>query len=215
MELLKSKEDSAKSYAYLRISKEQDEVLENLQKRVQIKLDDMSLKVSITVEMQDPLIAAQVTDAVLRNLTNYIVNYRTKKFKDNYDFINDRCQEAKATYKETQLKLANFRDLNRNVILSSTKSEEERLQAEYNLAFNIYNGLAQQTEQAKIKIQEKTPIFSIMKPIQIPVEKSKPKKIIIIILSFFLGIIAGISFIAGKRILSSTSAAFEKKALEF
>jgi hypothetical protein len=40
---------------------------------------------------------------------------------------------------------------NRNVVTSLAQAESQRLQNEYNLAFEVYKGLATQLEQAKIK----------------------------------------------------------------
>lgn len=37
------------------------------------------------------------------------------------------------------------------------------------LAFNVYNSVAQQVEQAKLKVQKQTPVVSVLQPVQVPV----------------------------------------------
>lgn len=62
-------------------------------------------------------------------------------------------------------------------------------------------------EQAQIKVKEDTPVFSIIKPITVPLEKSKPKRSLILVIWIFLGGILGIGLVLGKHLISD----FRKK----
>jgi LPS O-antigen subunit length determinant protein (WzzB/FepE family) len=77
------------------------------------------------------------------------------------------------------------------------------LQNEYRLAFEVYSQLAQQFEQAQIKVKEDTPVFSIVKPVTVPIEKSKPNRPIILIIWTFLGGIISIGWVFGKQFLQT------------
>jgi capsule polysaccharide export protein KpsE/RkpR len=187
------------SFNPIKISKEQTEIIEILAARVNTEEDfKKSNKFVISVEMQDPLVVAQVTSHVVKSLTKYITEYRTKKAKTDLKFISDRATEAEAKYLEAQQALATYKDRNKNVILSSVLTEEEQLQSEYNLAFDVYSALAKQLEQAKIKVQEVTPVFNVMDPAQVPLKKSKPKTSMILIMMIFLGGFLGIGIVIGK-----------------
>jgi uncharacterized protein involved in exopolysaccharide biosynthesis len=83
------------------------------------------------------------------------------------------------------------------------RTEEERLQSDYQLAFEVYSQLAQQQEQAQIKVKEDTPVFSILKPVVVPVEKSAPNRPMILFIWIFLGGIISIVWIFGKQFLAS------------
>jgi len=37
-------------------------------------------------------------------------------------------------------------------------------------AFTVYNTVARQVEQAKLKVQEQTPVVSVLQPVQVPVD---------------------------------------------
>lgn len=82
------------------------------------------------------------------------------------------------------------------------RTEEVRLQNEYKLAFEVYSQLAQQLEQAQITVKEDTPVFSIVKPVTVPLEKSKPNRPMILVIWTFLGGVLGIGWIFGKHFLS-------------
>ncbi len=180
----------------IRITKKQSDIIEALAGCISTEQDfKKSNKFVISVEMQDPLVVAQVTSYVVKNLTKYIVDYRTKKAKTDLKFITTRTSEAESKYLEAQQALATYKDRNKNVILSSVQVEEEKLQSEYDLAFSVYSALAKQLEQAKIKVQEVTPVFNVMEPVQIPLNKSKPKTIFILIEMILIGASLGLGII--------------------
>ena len=60
------------------------------------------------------------------------------------------------------------------------------------MAFEVYKGLATQLEQAKIKVKEETPVFSVLEPVMVPIDKSKPKRKIILGVFIFIGILFGL-----------------------
>lgn len=78
------------------------------------------------------------------------------------------------------------------------KTEEERLQSEYQIAFSVYNELAKQLETAKIQVKEETPVLTVIEPITIPNEKSEPKRSMIVFIWTFLGGIVGVGWVFGK-----------------
>ncbi|WMJ73279.1 Wzz/FepE/Etk N-terminal domain-containing protein [Cytophagaceae bacterium ABcell3] len=173
----------------LKFSKEESAIVENIQKRVSAEIDKKSGIITITAKMPDPYVAAFVADKSVRYLTSYVADYRLEKAKLNLDFIQERHKEAEAKYRKSQKALAKFRDQNRNIISASVRTDEEFLQSEFNLAYNIYNSLAQQLEQAQITVQEETPVFKVLEPVSVPVYKSEPKRGLILIGFLFLGLV--------------------------
>jgi uncharacterized protein involved in exopolysaccharide biosynthesis len=156
----------------------------------------------ISVELQDPMVAAQLADSVMKSLTRYIIDYRTQKAKVDLRFVDQRQIEAKERFSQAQTALAVFRDQNKNVILSSAQTAEQNLQSEYNLAFNLYNALCQQLEQAKMKVQEKTPVFKVIDPAKVALQKSKPKRSLILVAMMFLGGFVAVGIILYKNIIT-------------
>jgi uncharacterized protein involved in exopolysaccharide biosynthesis len=106
-------------------------------------------------------------------------------------FIEARFEEARQRFYETQNELSIFRDRNQNLNFSSVISQEERLQAEYNLASNLYNNLAVQLDQAKIKVQEDIPLLSIINPPLVSNHVTKPNIPLVMAVAVFMGFLIG------------------------
>ncbi len=161
----------------------------------------LSNLLTVSVEMHDPFVAAQLNNIVVQNLQEYIIDYRTQKAKTDLDFVIKRHSEAEIRYINAAQRLAQFRDQHTNMVLASAKTIEERLQSEFNLAYNVYNTLSQQLEQSKMKVQENTPVFKVLSPAIIPLHKYKPKTTLTLlnslVVGFFIGVL--IIFISEKR----------------
>jgi uncharacterized protein involved in exopolysaccharide biosynthesis len=174
------------------LSKEDNELLEDFAKRISVAVDKKNGVISIKTEMPDPRAAAELADKCVKLLQNRVVEYKLTKALENRDFIKERLAEAEVKFLNAQKKLAIFNDRNVNVITSIARAEEQRLQNEYSIAFEVYKGLATQIEQAEIKLREETPVFTILEPVMVPVEKSSPKRGFLVTLFTLLGAIVGI-----------------------
>ena len=185
----------------LRLSVDQQSIIDDLRSRVFVEMDwDLNV-VTVKVEMQDPIVAAQMVQFTQDYITNYVANYAISKSRQQLESIEKQYQERKNDFEQVQLRLASFRDKNQNVTTARARSDEERLQSEYNLAFNVYNQLAQQREAIKLQIQENTPVFTVLEPVKVPVDKSKPRRMLILALAVFLGLSVGIAFILIKNLI--------------
>ncbi len=161
--------------------------------------------IKVSVEQQDPYVSALLTEKVIASLKQYIIDYHTSKEKKDLTFIEARYQEAKARYFEKQEALADYDDSNVNVILASAKSRRDRLVTESTLASNLYKSLAQKREQAQILVQDKTPVFTVIEPAKVPLQKSKPKTIFTIISLTLVGLFAGTCIVLWKEFIISNN----------
>lgn len=71
------------------------------------------------------------------------------------------------------------------------RTREEKLQSEYTFLLGVYTELDKQKEQAKIAVTETTPILTVIEPVVVPVEKSKPFRAQKLFIYTFLGLLAG------------------------
>src|ERR1035437_8073214 len=156
--------------------------------------------ITVSIEVQDPQVSAQLADSVVGCLKNYIISYNTGKAKKDLDFVKARFNEARDRYYATQQALASHNDRNLNVITSSANMSKERLSTENALASNIYNSMAQVMEQAKLKVQDQTPVFTVIEPAKVPLIKSKPKGVIIAMGLMFVGAFVGVGVVFIRRL---------------
>ena len=190
------KDDEAEGSGVLdpfRLTKDEANIAEALSKRIAVSVDKKTGVTTLTVTMQDPLISASLTDTVMCRLQNYITEYRTNKARHDLAFTEKLYIEAKNT--EAQGKYASFVDANQNIILLSYRAEQERLQNEMNLAYNVYTQVAQQLQMAKAKVQEITPVYTVVQPATVPLRPSKPSKPMILIGFVFLAGVGSVGWI--------------------
>ncbi len=73
-----------------------------------------------------------------------------------------------------------------NVVLAKAQITRDRLQTEASLASSVYNQAAQQLQLAKVKVQDETPVFTVIQPAVEPLVPSKPSKKMILVGFLFL-----------------------------
>ncbi|MEQ8553609.1 MAG: Wzz/FepE/Etk N-terminal domain-containing protein [Cyclobacteriaceae bacterium] len=172
----------------IRLSKDDSKLIERFKERVDVSIDKSTGIVSIFVKMPDAYASAKMADLVVLKLTERVTDYKIGKTRVNLEFIEERYKEVENEYKRRQRNLANFIDGNKNISSSLIQTEYQRLQNEMNISFEVYKSLATQLEQAKIKLKEETPVFTVLEPVKIPVEKSEPKRLFILTGFLFVGI---------------------------
>ena len=187
----------------IKLTEDQENVRKIIAENVTLETNDKEGYVVLSSCFHEPKLAAEVAQKAQELLQQYITEFKIKKATAQLEFVQERCTEKKKEFEQAQDNLASFRDRNKNVTSALAKTEEERLQSDYQLAFEVYSQLAQQLEQAQIRVKEDTPVFSIVKPVVVPIEKSAPNRPVILIIWIFLGGLIGIGWIFFKRFLAT------------
>lgn len=193
-------EQETKDVNPFHLTKKQENVLKGLRERINVFVDKKTMVITISVQMQDPLISAEVTRNVIDLLQVYITKYRTQKAKKDLEFTNKVLAEARDAYYKAQKAYAAFEDANKNIISASYRTEQERLRNEMTLTFNVYNTLAQKQEQDKLRVQEQTPVYTVIEPATVPLKASSPRKLIILIGFAFLSILGVTGYLTIKKL---------------
>jgi uncharacterized protein involved in exopolysaccharide biosynthesis len=182
------------------LTKDEWKVYELLQRLVRIDIDKETGIVSVSITMPEGQLVAQVGDLVTNLLSKYVLDYKTEKARSDLQFIEEQLTESEARFEQTQVALAKFRDANHGQMTELAQTNEQRLQSDYDLAFKIYSAMAQKRDEARIKLQEKTPVVKVLEPAIVPKEKSAPRRSVIMVLSVFLGGFVGIGVLFGRMI---------------
>ena len=187
-ELMTSVPGATEESLVLNLSKEEFEVVETLRGKISASLDEESGIVSVTVTLPDNVAAAAVTEYTIRELTEYLTEYRTEKVLRDLTFVEEQLATAEVRFEAAQLALAEFRDSNQGNLSARAQTDEQRLNSEYQIAFNLYNSLTQQYEEAKLKVQETTPVFKTLEPVQVPINDETSGAMILIVFIMLSGI---------------------------
>lgn len=186
-------------------------VASELDQRISIEREPQSDFILVGAAMSTPESSAKIVQIVKRQLQRYVIEYKTEKAQQDLAFVEVQYETAKARYRATQDSLAAFRDRNINLSRASVLAEEERLQSDFTLAFDLYTTLSRRLEEAKIKVQEETPAFRVHEPAIIPGSFAAPRANRIVAGSVFLGLLIGIGLIYGRRIGRNITTEFRER----
>ncbi len=203
LDLLQPKADKEpieyKSDQIVFLSDEEKIVYDLLNEFIVIMPDIDEGYVQISCTMYDPIPAAQLTSIVSNLLQKRITELKIEKAKADLYFVEGRFEEAKQKFNDKQKELALFKDRNIKVATEVAKIEENKLQNDYNIFYSVYSELAKNLENARITVQEDTPVFSIIQPPVVPMEKSSMSRKIQVIIWTILGGFVGVGLIYYKE----------------
>lgn len=203
--LFLSKEDSNVEQiideGLIQISADEKRLIKKLQKQVSIEVDKKEGHVTLSVRMPEAKAAAQMVNDAKDILQKAIVDFKIKKAKEQLYFIEQRFEEKKKEAKEAQERLALFRDGNKNMNTATAQIELQRLTSDYDLVYGVYSELAKQLEKQRIQVKEDAPVFTVIQPVSVPTEKSKPKRPLILVLWTLFGGMVGVGVVFGRGFL--------------
>lgn len=170
----------------LALDKAQLKVLKAAEELVAVDVDKGNSVITLRVTTQDPKISALLVEAVSQNLQAYIGQYRSAKSRKDLAYTEKLYQESKDKYYKAQHEYAQYCDQHMGVVKKQYQIELERLANEQNLAFDVYNQIAQQLELARAKVAESTPVCVVIQPAVVPYKASSPQKMMMGLLYMFL-----------------------------
>ncbi len=172
------------------LTKTEFDVIKNISSSLDCSVDSKTDIISLSATAQDPKVAAMLADGVKRLLQDFIIRYRTEKTKVDLKYASELCDKAYAEYVAAQSVYADYVDKHQGLSRQIYKIEEERLNAEMQLAYNMYNSVSQQKLFATAKLQERTPAFTTLQNASIPLKPSGPKRMIIVFLFSMFSVLA-------------------------
>ena len=177
------------------LTKEQSRIVQGLRSMIVANVDKKTGVTTVSVTMQDPLVAAMITDTVVVKLKEHITKYRVSKAEDDCKYWEQLNDQRRDEYHAKQKLYAEYVDANKNVILQSVRIEQERLQNEMNLAYQVYSNVATQLQMAKAKVQEAKPVFAVVEPASVPLLPSGTSRMMILVGTVFLFVAAAAAWV--------------------
>ena len=172
----------------IELSKKESQKMETLKKMIIASVDKKTSMTTVAVTLQNPKVAAVVADSVVGKLQEYIINYRTSKAKEDCIYLERLFKERQQEYYVAQKRYADYMDSHDNIILQSVRAEQERLQNDMSLAYQVYSQVASQLQVARAKVQEEKPVFAVVEPAVVPLDPSGTSKKIYVLAFIFLSV---------------------------
>ncbi len=185
-------------YGVITLSQEEVRAMKAVQEVIIVEVDKKTGLISVSAEAAEPVLVAQLVQKAVDLLQEYVIKYKTKQSRENLDFIQARYDEKKNEYEQARQMFFEYKDQHRNMVSERVDMEFQHLKESYEMLSGIYLSLATQLEQAKITVMEQTPAFTVLEPVKVPLEKSWPKKSIVMVISGFIGGLIGLIVIFTK-----------------
>ena len=193
------------------ISKREAKVLKEVRSMIDVDVDSKTGLVSLRVEAEEPLLAAQMAQLAVGQLQEAIVRHQTSQVANNLAFVEERLKEQREELREAQKVYFEFLDANRNRVAERSDLRQRELNDAYNLAVQLYQSLAEQVEQARIAVKRETPAFSIIEPVSVPSEKFFPRRSLVAALGFLGGVLLGLFWVLGVALYKSIKMNWESQ----
>ena len=170
----------------IRLTKQQEGVIKSLSKKIKPTVEKKTFVLSVRITMQDPVIAAQVGNAIIERLRTFVIDYRTANAQKNVDYFEELYDETRQEYIEAQREYARYVDSHQGILSRSELVRQKHLEAEAQLHYQMYSQTAQNLLTAKAKVQQEAPVLVVIQPGRAP-HYGKPAKAKLAILWFILG----------------------------
>jgi uncharacterized protein involved in exopolysaccharide biosynthesis len=205
LSLLKSDVEELESHSdpqenqIITISQKESKLIELLEEQVGLEVNDKEGFISISVTLPEAKASAQLALKAQQLLQDYALQFKTQKSIAELDYIKDRYAEKQSEFNKIKIALARFQDRNNGINTALGRTQLLQLQSDYDLAFSVYSELAKQLETQQLQVKKDTPLFTVLKPVTIPNVKSAPKRVLILVVYMFLGIVLSLGYVLGKK----------------
>ena len=181
------------------ISKEEYELIKDLKDQISLAVNAKEGFISISVTMPEAIASAELALKAQQLLQEYALEFKTQKSIEQLTYIEERYSEKEKAFNEIKIALARFQDQNTGINTALGRTRLLQLESEYDLAFTVYSELAKQLETQLLQVKKDTPLFTVLKPVSIPNERSAPKKALILVVFLFLGFVLSVGFVLGRK----------------
>ncbi|MDZ7771560.1 MAG: hypothetical protein U5K31_02300 [Balneolaceae bacterium] len=179
---------------------DQYKALQKIQGRVYVTLNPETGILVVSAELPDAAASAQLCKIAIEMLTDYLKDYRTQKARQDLQFQTEQVRLAEERFDSTQQAWTNYLDQNLNPATNSAQARQQRLRAEYDLAYELYTTASQQQAEARRELQEQTPVFKVIQEASVPMEPSKPRRVLTVITFLVVGAVTAYLYISIRRI---------------
>jgi len=182
-----------------------------LDEMLQISINDKDGYIELSATTGDPGVSAQLAKRAEQLLQDEIISLKTKGSLELLDYLQQQYDDKRALQTRAQQELSRFKDQNMNISSYSFSNTQTRLESELATATSVFQGVSAQYEQTKLQVAKDTPVFSILKPVALPNERSAPKRSLIVAVWLFLGLVGSAGYVLAKEPVKEALKAVKNK----
>ena len=168
------------------LTEKQYQIAETINGKIQYNYDKKTGVISVTVTDFDPLVCALIADTVSNKLQGFIMDYRTKKARNDLEYAQRIYTQTRDEYEVSNRRYVAAVDANWDIINETAKAQLEALNNDKTMKYQTFAAAAQKLEAAKAKLQEATPVITILQGASVPQKPAGPKRLLITVALMFL-----------------------------
>lgn len=184
-------------YSYLE-AKNMDRALGMMGRVIGVGRDLKTKIITVSAETQSPELSRQIVLEMTKDLGAFVMEKGRTKGGEKARFATDRLQEARGELAQAQEDFKRFLEVNRNYLTSADPTirlHGASLEAEYKLRQQLVMTLAVNREQAMMEEKNDIPIVNVLDPANLPIEKSRPSRSLIVLATFLAVSLAALAWL--------------------
>lgn len=159
----------------------------------------------------EPRFAQDLANIILIELDSLNRFFKSQNVKEKTFFIDERISTVSSELSNSESRLKNFKEKNRQILSPSLQLDQDRLARDVEVKKSIYLTLKQQLELSKIEEVQQTSIVQILDRPQLPMGPSNKNLKMSLLISLFVGFAIGIILALGRAYMNSDNIDERKK----
>lgn len=168
------------------MSKKQWQVIKLMQSNIKCAVDKKTDVITFSITAQDQLVCATLGDSVCSALQTFVTEYRTKKNRTDLAYYKEVMDEAHKEYQEASELFIRYIDSHSSMQLEQHKIEAQNLETEMELKRSAYTSFQKQYLATQARLQENTPVFTVLQSASVPLKPAGPKRMLFVIAMLIL-----------------------------
>ena len=193
------------------VDRQMDDAVRKLKGALSAAFDTRTSVVTVSLEIGEPQLAADVLNRMLAELDAFLKEKKTGSASEQRKWIESRLTQVKAELRVAEDALRDFRERNRRITDSpQLMLVQERLARDVQVKSTIDVELMKQAELEKIEELKQVSTINVLDEGRAPVKKSGPKRATNTAVAFLLGIAATSGYFAVRQLYGSQLIGFLK-----
>jgi uncharacterized protein involved in exopolysaccharide biosynthesis len=181
----------------------EEQTVKRLRRDVNASMDRQSQTVTLSVNAEDPRLAANIANDIAERIDRFNREKRTFQTRERRIFTEQRMAEAETELRASENALRDFRVRNRRIDSPSLEFEDGRLQRQVQVKQEVYLTLRREYETSRIAEVNDTPLLTIVDHAVPPVMRSWPRRGRLASLAMVFGIVTGIMLAFGQQYVAT------------
>ncbi len=168
------------------LNKEKWAVINIMQSDIVCTIGTKTNVINFSVTAQDKMVCAIMADSVCAALQAFITDYRTIKNRIDIRYYEKVMQDSYLDYQHASEQYVRYMDSHKDMNLEQYRIEALNLENEMQLKYSAYSSFQKQYLATQARMQENTPVFTVLKSASIPLKATGPKRMVFVLAMLIL-----------------------------